>query len=69
MAPGDSFHFRVQRGQGPWSTALAASTKGERCMEGLPKVLRALRGGGAWRRGTIGYIEVRDGVKNWPEIC
>ncbi|KAE8745482.1 hypothetical protein FOCC_FOCC007862 [Frankliniella occidentalis] len=27
MAPGDSFHFRVQRGRGQWSTTLAATTK------------------------------------------
>lgn len=30
MAPGDSFHFRVQRGLGPWSSTLAATTKGIR---------------------------------------
>ncbi|KAJ1525925.1 hypothetical protein ONE63_009113 [Megalurothrips usitatus] len=27
MPPGDSFHFRVQRGLGPWSNTLAATTK------------------------------------------
>ncbi|KAK3919382.1 Fibronectin type 3 and ankyrin repeat domains protein 1 [Frankliniella fusca] len=27
MAPGDSFHFRVQKGRGQWSSILAATTK------------------------------------------